>query len=965
MDKTQMPDLQEPKTNYERFKVSLHKLTHKDSFYLFYAFIIPVIIMYLLYLAMEIYPFGNGSVLVLDMNGQYVDFFKALQNYIHGDTSLLYSFSRALGGEFLGIYAYYIASPLSYIVGLFPNDRILEALLVILILKTGLCGLSFGYYLKKTTSVTNKIAVVTFSAMYALCAYAIVYQHNTMWIDAVFLLPLICYGIEELIKYGKYKLFIITLALCILSNVYIGFMVCIFVVLYFLFYYFAHNENFRNNPNREKSHFVKSFVRIGAYSLIALGIAAVLLVSSYYAMSFGKSDFSNPNWAFEMKLEIMDIMIKFLPGSYDTVRPEGLPWVYTGLLTLIMVPLYFVSKKYSMREKVFSAIFISVFILSFTVSVLDLVWHFFQRPNWLNHRYSFMLCFFMLVLAYKGFIGIRNVTAKSLFAISGFLILFIAIAQKFEFPTFNKEEGGKLDSLQCIWLSVIFIAIYLLVLCVARRTKWRSNVAMILCIVVCTELFANGLSNMVALGNDVVYSSYSSYNDYIKGYHPIMDELTEYDDSFYRMEKISHRKTNDNMSLNIRGLSNSTSTLNSDTIEFLRLMGYSSKSHWSKYHGGNPVNDSLLGLKYILAESGRLSGEPDAVQSMLKNYYDFVLNAGDYSAYYNKYALSIAYAVDNAILDLAINEKTIIDPHSRLNAIITAMLGESEVVNVFSPISVETTSVSNITQSTVSSHIMYSPIDKDSTSSVTYKFQTTQSGEIFFYVPSEYQREVAVTVNGRSYGTFFANETWRSINLGSFDEGTSMIVTLKLNTDVLYVKKDSPLFYNIDKAVFEDAFSRLAQTQLIIDEDYKEDKLPGTITTLKDSQMIQTTIPYDAGWSVTVDGIRVETFETLNALMAFKIETAGEHKIVMKYMSSEFMLGMTLTLLFSTVYILLFVFDKKFKSKLLIPQYVEIAPQEDTSVNTNDVLSQIEPVKPTEADHIEFTDESTNEKNNE
>ena len=81
--------------------------------YLGFAFLIPVILMYLLYVAMEIHPFGNGSVLVLDLNAQYVYFYEALRAWIYGDGSLLYSFGRSLGGEFMGIYAYYIASPFS------------------------------------------------------------------------------------------------------------------------------------------------------------------------------------------------------------------------------------------------------------------------------------------------------------------------------------------------------------------------------------------------------------------------------------------------------------------------------------------------------------------------------------------------------------------------------------------------------------------------------------------------------------------------------------------------------------------------------------------------------------------------------------------------------------------------------------------------------------------------------------
>ena len=88
--------------------------------YLLLATVIPAVLFFLIYLVRGLYPFGDGTVLVLDLNGQYVYFFEALKNTVLEGGSLLYSWSRALGGEFLGMYAYYLASPLSYLICLSP-----------------------------------------------------------------------------------------------------------------------------------------------------------------------------------------------------------------------------------------------------------------------------------------------------------------------------------------------------------------------------------------------------------------------------------------------------------------------------------------------------------------------------------------------------------------------------------------------------------------------------------------------------------------------------------------------------------------------------------------------------------------------------------------------------------------------------------------------------------------------------
>ena len=201
--------------------------------YLGTAFLFPAIIMLAIYLALGHKPIGDFSVLTLDLNAQYVYFYEALREFVYGDASLLYSFSRSLGGEFMGIYAYYVASPLSYIVAIFPKSLMLFALLTIIVIKIGLCGLTFGFYLHKHTKDLNKNKVILFATMYALSAYAITYQNNIMWLDGLFLLPILTYSIERLIKHGRCKLFIATLALMMMSHYYIGYMLCWYTLFCF------------------------------------------------------------------------------------------------------------------------------------------------------------------------------------------------------------------------------------------------------------------------------------------------------------------------------------------------------------------------------------------------------------------------------------------------------------------------------------------------------------------------------------------------------------------------------------------------------------------------------------------------------------------------------------------------------------------------------------------------------------
>ncbi|MDY4886119.1 MAG: YfhO family protein [Eubacteriales bacterium] len=918
-DISEIPVLDSPGEN--RFKRFIRKIRQKPTSYLIYAFIIPVVLNYIIYLAMEIHPFGNGSVLVLDLNGQYVYFYEALRNAVYGQMSMIYSFCRALGGEFMGIYAYYVASPFSYLVALFPQERILDALLIIFLMKTGIAGFNFGFYLHRTSKKINKLSIITFSILYSLTTYAVIHQHNSMWIDAMMWLPLLTLSIEELIKNFKYKRFVILLALTMMSNFYIGYMVCIYVAAYFFYYYFSRNEKWLNNPHKEPHHFRRSFLRIAGASALGIGISMVVVATAYYSLQFGKNTFSTPNFTPSLRFDFMDFLTKFLPGSYDTVRPEGLPFVYCGVITLLLLPVYFLSKKFSSREKALSAAFIMFFVMSFFISTFDLIWHGFQKPNWLNYRYSFMLCFFLIVLAYRGYEEIQHAKTGTIVTTGSLWLLFICVAQKFEFHSYVERIDGTiqfdqpLKDIETVWFSAICFIAFMIILCMAIKSRSKQTISLIVCIFVCLEVFCNGICSCVEFGDDVIYSSYSSYNDFISAIRPVTDELLEEDAGFYRFEKNAHRKYCDNMALRIRGLTNSTSTLNRSTITFLHQLGYASKSHWSKYLGGTPVNDSLLGIKYVLAN------EKNSQTLYYENAGGSVTTYGntEYTYYRNPYALSIAYGASDALLDFDLSDGY--NPFVRLNGLYGAILGDDEAPEIFKAISfgsdgIETT---NCDVSTIAGHYKYAPQSSSTDCIVSYTITVAEDGEIFFYLPSEYPREVSIRVNGKKPSdsdTFYGGESDRIVSLGTFEKGDTVKLSMTLKGDVLYVKQNVDMFYYIDMDVFEGAISRIAETQMTVSDGWTDSYLPGTLTTTKDSQLIMTTLAYDSGWKVTVDGKRVDTVEALDGVVAFTVDTAGEHEIVMKYRPTALTLGLTITVLSIILFALIMIFEKQLKAVL-------------------------------------------------
>ena len=969
----------------------------REHGYLALCMLIPAVLIYLIYLARGHHPFGDGSVLVLDLNGQYVWFFEALRNFVRGDADLLYSFARQLGGEFLGIYAYYLASPLSFLVALFPKERMLEALTALFMLKGALCGLTFGIYMHKTTKKPNRAAIIIFAASYALCSYAIIQQHNTMWIDAVMWLPLITLGIENIIKHGKFKLYVVSLAIAVFSNYYIGYMLCIYCAIYFFVYYFANAEKFRNNPMREKLHFLRSLGRIVGYSLLALGIAAFIILGAYYSLNFGKTTFSdpfaNPSWeSFGLKFDLMDFLYKLLPGSYDTVRPEGLPFVYCGLLTLLLIPSYFLSKKYSMREKIFAGVLLFALFASFSFNLFDLAWHGFQKPNWLNYRYSFMFSFYLCVLACRAMADFENLSLPVTMGTGGLIALFCTLMQK--------QDDGKYikpDDLGCIYFSLIMIFVYLAALGIMKKRAQKQVASFALVCIVILELFVNGLLSINGLIKDVGCSTYSRYNDFLKEVRPIVETVQEEDDSFYRMEKTFYRSNNDNMALMMRGLSGSTSTLNKETIRFLNAMGYASKAHWTKYLGNTPVTDSLFGIKYLISDN-----------EMYDAYYEEFAtdSAGKYTAYLNPYALSLAFGVSDDLLDFELgfveevkeeddnakdeeekegegiknainslkglvnewmdieenNATVYIDdynnPFDRINAMLGAMLGEDGPVHVFVPLSSEIVEKNNVSETVgykdlpnLVGYVKKSTVDKSKYVGVKFNVDALpETAEVFFFAPSSvYPREVdlELSVNGGSYskkGTFNGNDTARIISLGEHESASELSLKMVLKGNDLYIERNSDYFWYVDMVAFKDVMGRLGQNQFEIQK-YTEHSFEGTYTASRANELVLTTLAYDNGWQVWVDGERVEIEKAVGALIAFRVggEAGQEHDIRIVYAPKTFTIGIIISIVSILIFVAFIILDRKF----------HLGCKRRDDVDYNDGLGEVEKIDTVDENEID------------
>ena len=347
-------------------------------------------------------------------------------------------------------------------------------------------------------------------------------------------------------------------------------------------------------------------------------------------------------------------------------------------------------------------------------------------------------------------------------------------------------------------------------------------------------------------------------------------------------------------------------------------MGYTSRSHLSKYLGGNPVNDSLLGLKYVI----------DLKDSQaLVNYYEKEFTSGKYDVYSNPYALSLAYGVSDDVLDFDFDKHSTL--FKKLNGVVGAIGGYDSAPELFKPINDVEESYTGCTMSGNYINKSFTKTTENSAASVSYTFVATESAEYYFHTPSNAPKECLIEVNGNSLGKYLGSDTRHIFSLGWFEAGETVNVTIQLKEDPLNIIGNVNYVWYLDREVYDEVFTKLTDNpQWQINDDFTDDHLSGTITTTEESTMIMTTMAYDEGWQVYVDGEKVEIYQALNALIAFDIEGTGEHTLEMKYMPTVYKLGITFTIGGVIIFVVICAVDfllkktvRKDKTRADVPTY--------------------------------------------
>ena len=870
----------------------------KENYIFILSFILPMVIMFVVFTSLGVGFIGDKTIVSSDMYTQYVAYFGKFKDILSGDGSIFYSFNKSIGGNNIGLFAYYLASPLNLLLILFPKSAIGEFIFIIYLIKIGLASLCFSLYISKVYKKKD-LFVVIFSLCYALMSYNICFQMNIMWMDGMMLLPLVALGIEEIILKGKYKLYMIVLFMVVVSNYYIGYMICIFSVVYF----------FYKSIIYKKISLPRTFKFFGA-SFITGGLASFLLIPVLISLSTGKADFNLFSEAITIKQNLSSFLSKLFIGSYNMGQVMKSPTnIYCSVMVAELLMLYFFNKEINIRNKIASLIVMVFIALSFFISTFILLWHGFDYPIGFQYRNSFIFCFFIITLAYECWLKIKRSNFNGLII----TVLFFAVASIYvSYGEYDYLDTNKI--IATFIISLCYIIVFMI--CIKFNTISRIILPLISLLVI-TELTLNAYLSM----KNIKYIHKAHIGEYIETVSPLIEEVKSLNDNFYRIEQVYRNTLNDSMLLNYNGLGHSSSANEESTGRLIKNFGFKTSTINEIYNMGTTIPiDSILGIKYLISME-----EPEffkCYKYKQNMFYNKIKTEGNYAVYQNPYALPIAFMVNEALESTKSNEAK--NKFAYNNDILKSMVNEN--YDIYKELNVTDIKLNNLSEVKYDDETVYQKEIKGVKATIELTLKAHEYGPVYMFLKSsEYengfsskksnislQNGVSITVNSNVKYDQFTGHGYNIQFIGTYHKDEEITIEISVLNDSFSL--DEVQLYYCDMDRFQDIYKNLSYN-IIENTIYKDGYIKGDIKVTADKTLMYTSIPYDEGWSLKVDGEDYDYFKILDGLIGVKLQP-GQHKIEFKYKLPGLRLGIGISIFSLGILILAFKNKKRVFSKL-------------------------------------------------
>lgn len=828
------------------------------------AFGIPFVVSVLICAAAGIYPFGENCILHVDMYHQYCPFFIELQEKLKSGSSLLYSWNLGLGSDFVGLFAYYLASPLNWLLILWPEGYVIEFMTVTIWIKIALAGLFFFLYLSEHFKLVGKdnryhlntvLPALVFSTAYAFSGFVATYSWNIMWMDSIALAPLIILGLELLVKKNKPALYYVSLSVSILCNFYISLIICIFLVLYFAVLFLE-----------KKKEKLMACVRFAWYSLLAGGTGAILLIPEALVLSYADSaDTSFPE-AVEWYFGIIEELSRLCTTAAPYTGNDHWPNLYCGAFTVLLVLMYVFNRHIKWARKIPRLLLLALFVASFACNYLDYFWHGLRFPNSLPGRQSFLFIFIMLVMGFEAYLKRKgNRIWQVVIAMAACFAVLIASS--------TKTDASITDPIAFI-LTGIFIAAY--GLCFILYRIGTKQVRMML------KGFVFGLAMGEVILNMAVTGFYSlnrtSYLAKMDGYHELIvfAELDANKDAdtgnttFYRIEDYERKTKNDDCLYGYPSGTIFSSLMNIEVSHFYQSVYMEGGRNYYCYNGATPIVSSMLSVKYMLSDNNAGNNELREV----------IAKSGDYYLYENKYCLPLGYMMSEEAIDAWDNTQGM--KVKQINDLAFSLGAEENMLWKVEP---------------------YIEVNEGET-----RITVAEDGIYYANYASCSADNLNIRINDGPITRYNKTSHRYLFELGQCNAGDEIKITNSESEEVSFT------VYKLNLDAVNQAYETLNMQTMEL-SGYTDTSIKGDIKVTEAGRLIFS-IPKEDGWKLYVDGQETEILDFKETFISVYLEE-GQYDIELRYMTPGLKAGAMLSFVCVGLFVLtMFVRKRDMRRKI-------------------------------------------------
>lgn len=854
------------------------KTFFSNNLFIILAFLVPFVLMTTAFALMKVSPFGDQQILVTDLWHQYYPFLVDFQDKLKHGESLFWSWTQGGGVNYFALMSYYLASPLNFVSVFIPSEWLREFLMFSVVIKVACAGMFMAVFLRSVFK-KNDFSLVLFGCCFSFCAFFMGYYWNTIWLDTVCITPLVVLGAVKLLTENKFRLYVVTLAISLLANYYIGLFTCIFVLLVFIAYNIVKWENVKV--------FFTKLMRMGVFSFISIGITAFFLLPAFFGLQNTNASGSSFPSTFDINIgqtddllgvltavkEILSNFITFI--SPATKEADALPNIACGTVSIVLGILFLTSKKIKLKEKIVDMCLIFFMIISCIIRQLDYIWHGFHFTNMIPYRFSYLISFVLVVMAFRAFmlIDFSSCWDVILAALGSALVILFAI--------------GKQEAYTIIGTSIVALVVCVMLFLYTRRIVPKQVLMIVLAVVVICE---SGATAYIGVKTTTVTGTY----DYPRGGEATeqlidyMDSLEENTTELWRAETTSTQTLNDGSINGYNGISMFNSMANVDMTRFCEnfgMMGWKSGNRYT-YAESSPVTNMFMNLKYIISRDG-----------VYRNAYDLTeaYTVGNEKLLKNDHYIPMGFMVNENLAQWVENDnEDQFNPFDQQNDFFKRATGISE--NVYVPLEVVSQGHYDynkfpVTKSSYGNY-SFNCTDASITPYVKWNYEAPEDGIYCMYAKISGGDDITIMQNDTAQSATYGMSRPYIACIGYFNKGDKISVYSQLKQGQ---SGSAQVYVNLlNKEVFEQGYEKVSKDVMTTTK-LTGSSMEGEINVSEDG-LFYTSVPYEEGWTAVVDGKKVEITPVGGSLVAFPL-LKGSHEIKLYYYPKGFWPGFAVTMI--------------------------------------------------------------------